>query len=506
MKLFYTSQIHDLDQYTIEHEPIASVDLMERAAKCILEEFIQLFPVTSPVCIFAGPGNNGGDALALARLLLEKSYKVNVVLLQSGKLSRDCEINKNRLQEKFPERITILTDNFVAPEISEETILIDGLFGSGLTRGIEGIYASAINWMNDSGCKIISIDIPSGLHGEENIDTSATIIKADLTYSIQFPKLSFFFPENDKFLGKWKLIDIGILPQIIAETESHYEYLDKHEMLQIIRPRNKFAHKGTFGHLLLIAGSEGMAGAAVLSANAAMRSGAGLVTVQSVEANRIIVQTAVHEAIFHSHDYISAATDKNDYQQYTTIAIGPGISQDKSTVSFLKTLLINQNNTLVLDADALNIISKNPDFLNYIPQNSILTPHPKEFERLFGTCENGYSRMTKANEIAVKLGLIIVLKGANTLIALPNGQLFFNSTGNSGMATAGAGDVLTGIIGGLLAQGYSPENAAKLGVYLHGLAGDLALIGQSEESLLAGDIVDFIGKAYKEIALAPISV
>ena len=277
-------------------------------------------------------------------------------------------------------------------------------------------------------------------------------------------------------------------------------------MLQIIRPRNKFAHKGTFGHLLLIAGSEGMAGAAVLSANAAMRSGAGLVTVQSVEANRIIVQTAVHEAIFHSHDYISAATDKNDYQQYTTIAIGPGISQDKSTVSFLKTLLINQNNTLVLDADALNIISKNPDFLNYIPQNSILTPHPKEFERLFGTCENGYSRMTKANEIAVKLGLIIVLKGANTLIALPNGQLFFNSTGNSGMATAGAGDVLTGIIGGLLAQGYSPENAAKLGVYLHGLAGDLAMAEQSEESLMAGDIVDFIGKAYKEIALAPISV
>ncbi len=500
MKIFRTSQIHELDQYTIDHEPIASIDLMERAAKAIFTEYILTFPTTFPVYILAGSGNNGGDALALARLLLEASYKVKIVLLHSGNLSEDCETNKNRLKDQFPGHLTIITDKFVAPEILPQTILIDGLFGSGLSRKLEGIYAEAVNWMNESGCKIGSIDIPSGLQGEENRNTSEAIVKANLTYSIQFPKLAFLFPENTEYVGKWKLIDIGILPQIIAETESHFEYLVKQDIQQIIRPRNIFAHKGTFGHLLQIVGSEGMAGAAVLSAKAAMRSGAGLVTVQSVEANRIIVQTAVPEAIFHSHDYISVAAEKIDYQQYTTISIGPGIGQEKTTVSFLKTLLINQNNPLVIDADALNIISKNPDFLNYIPQKSILTPHPKEFERLFGTCENGYTRMLKANEMAVKLGLIIVLKGANTLIALPNGQLFFNSTGNSGMATAGTGDVLTGIISGLLAQGYSPENASKLGVYLHGLAGDLALAEQSEESLMAGDIINFIGKAYKEIA------
>ncbi len=501
MKFFSTFQIRKLDQYTIDHEPIASIDLMERAAKAISSEYMLTFPKTFPVYILAGSGNNGGDALALARLLLESSYKVKVILLQGEKLSVDCETNKNRLQEQFTGNLTIVTDTFITPEISEQTILIDGLFGSGLSRKLEGIYAEAVNWMNESGCKIVSIDIPSGLQGEDNLINFGAIVKADLTYSIQFPKLAFLFPENEKFVGKWKLIDIGILPKIITETESQYDYLDKSDIQQIILSRNKFAHKGTFGHLLLIAGTEGMAGAAVLSAKAAMRSGAGLVTVQSVEANRIIVQTAVPEAIFHVHDYNSTATDKNEYQQYTTISIGPGIGQEKTTVSFLKTLLINQNNPLVLDADALNIISKNPDFLNYIPHNSILTPHPKEFERLFGTCENGYTRMKKANEMAVELGLIIVLKGANTLVALPDGQLFFNSTGNSGMATAGAGDVLTGIISGLLTQGYTPENAAKLGVYLHGLAGDLALSEQSLESLIASDIIDCIGKTYKVIEI-----
>ncbi len=500
MKIFRTTQIRKLDQFTIEHEPIVSIDLMERAAKAIFTEFIISFPTTFPVCILAGSGNNGGDALALARLLLEKAYKVDVILLHSGKITVDCEANKSKLQALFPKQLTIQHNTFVAPDISEQTILIDGLFGSGLSREIEGFYADAINWMNASGCHIISIDIPSGLQGEENSSNSSVIVKANLTYSIQFPKLAFLFPENEKYVGKWKLIDIGILPQIIATTESMFAYLDKSDIQLRIRPRSKFAHKGSFGHILLIAGSEGMAGAAILSAKAAMRSGAGLVTVQSVETNRIILQTALPEAIFHSHDYSYTATEKTDYLQYTTIAIGPGIGQEKTTVSFLKTWLINQSNPLIIDADALNIISKNPDFLNYIPHKSILTPHPKEFERLFGTCENGYMRMKKANEMSVKLGIIIILKGANTLIALPDGQLFFNSTGNSGMATAGAGDVLTGIISGLLAQGYLPEEAAIVGVYLHGLAADLALTEQSEESLMAGDIIDCLGRAFKEIA------
>ena len=500
MKFFSTFQIRQLDQYTIDHEPIASIDLMERAADALYSNLGVHIPYLQTICILAGPGNNGGDALALARMLLLSGYSVSVYLLHTGALSADCETNRRRLLVKFPKSLTECTDEFVSPTITGKTTLIDGIFGSGLTRPLTGIYAQAVEWINNSGCKIIAIDIPSGLHGEENsIDDSSIIVKAHLTLSIQFPKLSFLLPENAKYVGDWRTVDIGLHPKAIEMTDSNLFYLEQNDILPLLKQRQKFSHKGTFGHAYIAAGSLDMAGAAVLSARAALRSGAGLVTVHSVAANRIIVQSAVPEAIFQSDKADNFISEISHSNQFNAVVIGPGIGTNYETVEMLGHFIKNQNSPCVLDADALNIISQNKNLLTLIPKNSILTPHPKEFERLFGKCDSGYVRMKKASEFAQKLELFIILKGANTLIASPYGKLFFNSTGNSGMATAGSGDVLAGILGGLLAQGYLPEDAAKIGVYLHGLAGDLSLRQQSGESLIAGDIIENIGQAFNFI-------
>ena len=502
MKFFNTTQVRILDQITIEQEPISSIDLMERAALALYERFLFHFGYQQPVLIVAGPGNNGGDALALAGMLLHISLDVKVLLIHSGKLSADCEINKNRLKAAFPHSLTELINEFQVPEISSDTIIIDGLFGSGLSRPLNGTFAEAIDWINNSGCKVVSIDIPSGLQGEPLAPKGEKdiIINANYTYSLQFPKLAFLLPESFSFAGKWEVLDIGIHPAAIENTQSQFSYLEKTDIQKIIITRNKFSHKGTFGHLLLLAGSKDMGGAAVLSAKAGLRSGAGLVTVHSAACNRIIVQTAIPEAIFQSdrsENFISALPA---LESYHAVAVGPGIGQNQDTATMLNQLFSQLKKPCVLDADALNIISQNKDLLEKIPVYSILTPHPKEFERLFGKTDNSYQRMLKASEMAVKYQFVVILKGAHTLIALPDGQLIFNSTGNAGMATAGSGDVLTGILGSLLAQGYSPENASKLGVYIHGLAGDLALSEQSEESMIAGDIVEYLGKAFYEIS------
>jgi ADP-dependent NAD(P)H-hydrate dehydratase / NAD(P)H-hydrate epimerase len=500
MKFFSTNQIKQLDQYTIEHEPISSIDLMERAADALYWEFVGQFPYLQTICVLAGSGNNGGDALAMARMLLQLGYPVSAYLLHTGGLSDDCEINRKRLLERFPRALTELENEFIAPSICEDSILLDGLFGSGLSRPLSGIHAQAVEWMNSSGCKVVAIDIPSGLHGEENtIEDSSIIVRADYTLSIQFPKLSFLLPENAKYVGNWRTVAIGLHPKAIKMTESNLFYLEQNDILPLLKERNKFSHKGTFGHACIAAGSLDMAGAAVLSAKAALRSGAGLVTVHSAAANRIIVQSAVPEAIFQSDKADNFITEIETLETYNAVAIGPGIGKKAETVEMLHHFLKNYNKPCILDADALNIISQNKELLPLIPKNSIITPHPKEFERLFGKCNSGYERMKKASVYAQELQIIIILKGANTLIATPNGKLYFNSTGNSGMATAGAGDVLTGMLAGLMAQAYAPEDAAKVGVYLHGLTGDLSLRQQSAESLIAGDIVENIGKAFNYI-------
>lgn len=501
MKIFSTVLIRKLDEYTIQHEPIASIDLMERAARSLRNKILEYFRFSS-FCVLAGPGNNGGDALALSRMLLEKNYSVKVFLLHTGNLSADCQQNKERLIKKFPHCLQEITSLFSPPDVSENTIIIDGLFGSGLSRSLSGIYAEAVQWINASGKTVIAIDIPSGLAGEENRDLSQPIVRANYTFSFQFPKLSFFFPENEPFVGKWEILDIGIHPDGIAQTETNYYFLEKSEIKNLLHERKKFSHKGTYGHLLIIAGSKGMAGAAVLASRAALRSGVGLVTVHGPACNRIILQTKVPEALFESDKNENWITQISDLKNFNSLVIGPGIGLQQEVIDFVKDLIVHVNKPCVFDADVLNIMSinkKNNELLLFIPYKSILTPHPKEFERLFGRDENSFDRMLKIQRLTKELKIIIVLKGAYTIIGMPDGNIFFNSTGNNGMATGGTGDVLTGIIGSLLAQNYTSEEAAIIGVYLHGLAGDLALADQSTESLIAGDVVESIGKAFQAI-------
>jgi len=514
MKIFTTSLVRQLDQYTIGHEPIASIDLMERAADALYEKYLSTFSYQNPICIFAGPGNNGGDALALAKMLLHTSLEVKVVLVHTGKLSNDCETNRQRLLEKYPDSLLELTSAFIVPEITNDTIIVDGLFGSGLSRPLTDIYADAVKWINDRGCTVMSIDIPSGLHCEKNLplappderigincgEQEIAIIKADFTFSFQFPKLAFLFPENAEFVGNWEVLDISIHPEAIASAYTNFFYLTKADIAPILKKRPRFSHKGTFGHALIVAGSNGMGGASVLSSKAALRSGAGLVTVHGPECNRTIVQSAVPEVIFqtdvnrHFSTKIPSSSDS-----FNSIAIGPGIGVEEQTVRMLIHFLKSTHKPCILDADALNIIGQHRNLLEIIPQNSILTPHPKEFERMFGTFTNSYDRAIAARDAALKLRIFIILKGAYTIIATPDCKLYFNSTGNSGMATAGSGDVLTGILAGLLAQGYTPEETAKLGVFVHGYAGDLALKTESEESLIAGDIICNLGETFKSI-------
>ena len=500
MKFFTTTQMRQLDEYTIEHEPIASIDLMERAANALYSAFTASFPSNVPVCVLAGPGNNGGDALALARLLLKSQYRVSVYLIHTGLLSPDCETNKKQLQSVHPSSIRESTDEFIAPAITEDTIIIDGLFGSGLSRPLSGIFEQAVAWINQTKRLIVSIDIPSGLSGEENkLTDKSVIVKATVTLSLQFPKLAFFHAEYEAFVGKLKILEIGILPEAIEITPSNLFYLEEKDIAPLLKNRSKFSHKGTFGHALIVAGSKGMAGASVLSSLAALRSGAGLVTVHGPAANRIIVQTSIPEVIFKSDTSDEIISHIDTPEKYSAIAIGSGIGTHAVTSGMLHEFLVKTNNPCVIDADALNIISQQKELLQHIPKNSILTPHPKEFERLFGECSSAYERMMKTQKASKIYWIIIILKGANTLIAIPNGNLYFNSTGNSGMATAGTGDVLTGIIAGLLAQGYSPKESALMGVFLHGRAGDMALQTESKESLMASDLITCLGEAFQSI-------
>lgn len=509
MKFFATSDARRLDEYTIENEPIASIDLMERASYALYWEFLRNFPYTQPILIFAGPGNNGGDALALARMLLTSGFEASVYLVYTASLSVDCETNRQRLIENYPNSLTELKYDFIKPEILQNTIIIDGLFGSGLSRSLTGIFAETVNWINQSSCTVVSIDLPSGLQSElllapkgekDHIDfQTSTCVRADKTFSFQFPKLAFLLPETAEFVGDWQILDIGIHPEGIKLISSNLFYLEEKDVSIILKKRPKFSHKGTFGHVFIVAGSTGMAGASVLSSKAALRSGAGLVTVHGPECNRTIVQTAVPEVIFET-DYKNNFSSKiPGIKSYNAIAVGPGIGTENETAFMLEQFLKLNKKPCILDADALNIISQRKELLRILTKNSLLTPHPKEFDRLFGKCENSVERMKKAVEKAQELGVIIILKGAHTLIATPDGMLFFNSTGNSGMATAGSGDVLTGLLTGLLAQGYTPEETAKLGVFLHGRAADLALKDQSVESLIASDIIQYFGDAFCSI-------
>lgn len=500
MKIFATEQIKELDRYTMQHEPISSPELVERAATVFMHEFCRRYSKQNRIVVFAGHGNNGADALAVARLLTDEGYRVETILFNPyDHLTYDCELNKERLLQLDQVEFTEVTGDFAVPDLDSRDIVIDGLFGSGLNRPLDKGFTALVDYLNQSEATIVSIDIPSGLFGEDNRQNNPDgIVRADVTLTFQAPKLAFLLAENAPYVGEWKVLDIGIHPDALEETPSSYYFIQEEDIAAVFRPRDRFAHKGTFGHALLIAGSRGKMGAALLSARACLRSGAGLVTAHIPQRGESVFQTAFPEAMLSfdtNTDYVSALPDLTPY---TAIGIGPGLGQHMESAAALERLLSTAAKPLVIDADALNLMASNLDLVKRIPPRSLLTPHPKEFDRLAGNSDTDYERLVKARSFAAEHEVCVVLKGAYTAVCVPGGNVYFNSTGNPGMATAGSGDVLTGILLGLLAQDYEPETAAVAGVFLHGAAGDLAAVYRSEESMIAGDIVDMLGKAFKQ--------
>jgi NAD(P)H-hydrate epimerase len=500
-KFFISSEIKEIDKYTIENEPIASVDLMERAAKAICNSLTQIYSNDYRVKVFAGPGNNGGDAIAVARLLHLKSYNVELFVVKiSDKLSPDAEINLKRLEEIEDVTINYIADMSSMPEFTTRDVIVEGLFGTGLSRPIVGLCAEVIKEINKSEVNVVSIDIPSGLMAEDNSSNDLeSIIKADYTISLEFPKLSFLFPENEKYVGKIIVTPIGLHPDIVNCKPTNYNILLRKDLRNKVKELSRFTHKGTMGHSLLISGSFGKMGAAILSSQACLRTGIGLLTVHIPERGYNIIQTSVPEAMVDIDSSETIYTDTIDTGRYEAIGIGPGIGTDDRTYKALKTLLQDYQDPMVFDADAVNLISEHEDLKSLIPEGSILTPHPGEFARLVGSSENSYERLNKQISFAKKYSVVLVVKGAFTTIVTPTGDCYFNTTGNPGMATAGSGDVLTGVILALLSQGYSSRDAAMLGVYLHGLSGDIAACNKGERSLIASDIVDFMGDSWKKL-------
>ncbi len=505
MKILDAPAMRQLDARTMEHEPVRSLDLMERAAKSCFQWLRPRLRNHEVIHVFCGMGNNGGDGLALARMLGGSGKKVRAYLVRhaSGEGSADFQANLKRLRPVRNVHIDWLEGKDSLPPAEAGDVIVDALLGSGLSRPLEGFLAEVVRHINASGAVVVSIDLPSGLFSEDNRENDPSrIVHADFTLSFQLPKLAFLMAENAPLVGEWHLMDIGLHPVGMEEAATRYFFLDKETVRGFYRPRKKFAHKGHFGHALLMAGSHGKVGAAILAAKACLRSGAGLLTVQVPGCGYAVVQGALPEAMCLEDGDREKLTTLPPLDPYNAVGIGPGIGTDAQTARTLKLLIQQSAGPLVLDADALNILADNPTWCGFLPSGCVITPHPGEFDRLAGKAGSDYQRLLNACDFARRFGLIVVLKGAHTAIISPEGPVYFNSTGNPGMATGGSGDALTGMILGWIAQGYAPLPACLMGVFLHGLAGDMAAAGKGQEGLLAGDLLDMIPRAQRKVLQA----
>jgi len=496
MLILSAKQIHDWDAYTIQHKPISSVDLMETAAARCLQWLQQNNLLNQPYYIFCGKGNNGGDGLAIARLLSGKGIKVAVYIIELGqKGTGDFQANLARLHQTDVSIHYIQSaDHF--PTIPKSHFVVDALFGTGLNRPLTGLAAELVSFINSCMNPVIAIDIPSGLLA----DTSSVgypVVKAMHTLSFQCLKMAFLMAENEPFTGAIHVLDIGLLINFLQGVTYEALLVEEDIIKAMYRPRQRFSHKGNFGHAALICGSYGFMGAATLAANACLRAGVGKLTCHIPACGYTIMQIAAPEAMSKTSTGNHHIEDIDGLDKYQAIGVGPGIGVIESHAALLENIFSSFKKPLVIDADALTVLSRHPQLLYNITPFSILTPHPTEFDRLFGKSANDFARMRLAQEKAKALQLIIILKGHRSFIAMPGGNSFFNSTGNPGMATGGSGDVLTGILTSLLAQQYPPEQAALLGVYLHGLAGDLAAARLTEEAMIASDITQHLGKGFR---------
>ncbi len=498
MKIFTNDEIRAIDRYTIEHEGISSLELIERVAESVTCEIISRWRSNKRIAIFAGPGNNGADALAVGRMLIEQGYRPEIFLFNIGgnRLSADCAASRNKLLTLGNIDFTEVTGNFSLPDLSSNHVVIDGLFGSGLRDQLTGGFMSLVRYINESHATVVSIDVPSGMFSDWNPQSiNRNIIHADLTLAIQFPRLAFFIGDNAELVGEWKVLDIELSAEEIRNTPSQYYLVEKADIKRVMRRRNQFSSKADYGSMVLIAGSYGMMGAAVLATKGALRAGAGKVTVHSARCGFNILQSSVPEAMFEADKHDIVITDMQLRHDYNAVAIGPGIGTNEITINALENFLKSANEPVILDADALNCIAQRPTLLNHVPVLSIITPHAGEFDRIFGTQPNSEARLKKAIEMARYYNILIILKGHYTAIVRPDGKIYFNSSGNPAMATPGSGDVLTGIIASIMAQGYKPEISALIGVFIHGQAGDIAVMEHGQYGVTAGDIAGNVGKS-----------
>jgi len=503
MKIFSAHQIYEADKSTIAKQQISSDELMERAAGQLFEWIhSRLQGANVNIKLFCGIGNNGGDGMVLARLLQEEGYSIKVFVVNySEKRSKDFLTNLERLKDRkvWPDFFNQETE---LPEISPHDIIVDAIFGIGLNRAPDTWVGNLIGHINNSRAFVLSVDIPSGLPMDKGSWNASYVIRASYVLSFQVPKLVFFLPETGIFVNQWEVLDIGLDQDFLNTTETDFELIGRPEILPLYRPRLKFSHKGTYGHALIVGGSYGKIGAVQLASNACLSTGSGLVTAFVPQCGYQSLQTAVPE--------VMVLTDKDEERitsikipfEPTVVGVGMGLGKNENTIIGFGALLKEMKAPMVIDADGLNILSKHPEMLKDVPELSVLTPHPKELERLIGKWDTDFDKLEKAEVFSTKHNVILVIKGAHT-ITIYKDKGFVNTTGNPGMATAGSGDVLTGMITGFMAQGYLPLYAAIFGVYLHGLAGDAGVSSVGYEALKASIIVENIGNAYIELLRQP---
>lgn len=503
MKLFTNDDIRNIERHTLQSEAITSFSLIERVGEAAANEIASRYRPSKRTVVFAGPGNNGADALLTALHLSHMGFKPVVYLFNIGgnALKPDCKKSRDLLMAKGVNvELNQIVKTFNTPELSSSDLVIDGLFGSGLREPLTGGFMSLVRYINESEAQVVSLDIPSGMFAEWNSQgLERNMIHAKLTLAIQFPRIAFFFANNADIVGQWKVIDIGMSQEAIEKTKTNFHLIEENEIRGLLRPRKPFCNKSTFGSALLVAGRYGMVGASVLAARGALRAGVGKLTVFGPQCSFPIVQSAVPEALFESDSdklMISEVRLNNDYN---AIGLGPGIGTAEVTVGAVEALLQRSTKPLVIDADALNCIAHRPSMLDKIPLLSVLTPHDAEFDRIFGKQTSDESRLIKALEVSSRYSILILLKGRYTKLVRPDGKVYINSSGTPAMATAGSGDVLTGVMTALMAQGYKPEVSAILAAFIHGKAGEIAESKEGSYGTTAADIANAVGQAIQQI-------
>lgn len=484
MKILSAAQQRELDQLCIRDEPISSIDLMERASLAFYKVFVQKYSIDNTIDIFCGGGNNAGDALAVARMLFQNAYDIKVYLSPNVARSKDFEINLQRLAQIIPSSQLINLSQL--DKITASDVAIDGLFGTGLNRALNADFSAICDFVNQNYKEIVSIDIPSGMFADKANETSDVFIKPSFCISFHSPKLCFLMDESGKWIKEWVVVDIGISKDSEDKIVTPFHLSERAFCESLILPRGKFSHKGTYGYGMLWAGSKGMFGAAILSSKAAMRAGIGKLSVYASDIAHDILQIAVPEAMFRP---ISEISEKLTFD---AIAFGPGLGHVHDFEKIFYGMLHNYKSLpWLIDADGINMLSTHKHLIDQLPENCMLTPHPKELERLTGVkAKNRFHQIELAKDFCTKYKCTLLVKGAYTIVCNKNGELFFNANGNPGMATAGSGDVLTGIILAFLAQGMEVSKAAILGAYLHGKAGDKAVQIKNEMSIIASDIIE----------------